>query len=182
MPLSSPRLIVITGIMASGKSTVAQGIAERLPRSVHLRGDLFRRLIVNGRAEMCAELTPEALSQLRFRYRIAATVAEEYLAAGFDVVYQDILIGAGLSDAIARLRHPLLYVVVLCPQIHAVTAREAGRAKTGYRSETEIAAFDRILRRETPTVGYWIDSTDLTPSETVEDVLANLDRARIDRT
>jgi chloramphenicol 3-O-phosphotransferase len=45
-------IVLITGIQAAGKSTVAQALAERLPRSVHLRGDLFRRLIVNGRADM----------------------------------------------------------------------------------------------------------------------------------
>lgn len=38
-------VIVITGIMAAGKSTVAQIIAERLPRSAHVRGDVFRRMI-----------------------------------------------------------------------------------------------------------------------------------------
>ena len=44
-------VIVITGIMAAGKSTVAQILAERLPRSVHVRGDVFRRMIISGRAE-----------------------------------------------------------------------------------------------------------------------------------
>ena len=45
-------IILITGNMAAGKSTVAQALAERLPMSVHLRGDRFRRMIVNGQAEM----------------------------------------------------------------------------------------------------------------------------------
>ena len=43
--------------MAAGKSTIAQALAERLPKSVHLRGDLFRRMIVNGQAEMSFEVT-----------------------------------------------------------------------------------------------------------------------------
>jgi predicted kinase len=47
-----PRIVLITGNMAAGKSSVAQALAERLPRSVHLRGDAFRRMIVNGRAEI----------------------------------------------------------------------------------------------------------------------------------
>ncbi|MBZ9650262.1 hypothetical protein K9B33_22275 [Sphingobium sp. 3R8] len=37
------RLIILTGAMAAGKSTVAQGVAERLTRSVHLRGTCFAR-------------------------------------------------------------------------------------------------------------------------------------------
>jgi adenylylsulfate kinase-like enzyme len=60
----SPCIIVITGIMAAGQSTVAQQLAERFRRSVHLRGDLFRRMIVNGQAVMDPELAPAAVAQL----------------------------------------------------------------------------------------------------------------------
>ena len=74
--INQPSIILVTGIMASGKSTVAQAVAERLPKSVHLRGDLFRRLMVNGRAEMDFQLSAEALAQLNLRYDIATTVAE----------------------------------------------------------------------------------------------------------
>lgn len=42
-------VVLVTGVMASGKSTVAQLLAERLPGSVHLRGDGFRQMIVSGR-------------------------------------------------------------------------------------------------------------------------------------
>jgi hypothetical protein len=31
-------IILVTGIQAAGKSTIAQMLAERLPRSVHVRG------------------------------------------------------------------------------------------------------------------------------------------------
>jgi hypothetical protein len=50
-PLGSAAVVVITGIMASGRSTVAQLLAERLPRSVHVRGDVLRTMIVSGRQE-----------------------------------------------------------------------------------------------------------------------------------
>lgn len=86
----------ITGNMASGKSTVAQGLAERLPKSVHLRGDLFRRMIINGQAEMGFELSGEAIRQLELRYSLAVSVAKGYADAGFMVVYQDIVIGPTL--------------------------------------------------------------------------------------
>ncbi|MDQ0761187.1 putative kinase [Streptomyces canus] len=44
-------VVLVTGVMAAGKSTVAQALAERLPRAAHVRGDVFRRMIVSGRAE-----------------------------------------------------------------------------------------------------------------------------------
>jgi adenylylsulfate kinase-like enzyme len=67
-----PRILIITGLMAAGKSTIAQALAERLPRSVHLRGDVFRKMVVNGRADMspdpseaCKRTGPSSGSHLR---------------------------------------------------------------------------------------------------------------------
>jgi cytidylate kinase len=60
-------IILITGIQAAGKSTIAQMLAERLPRSVHVRGDLFRRMVINGRADMTPDPSAEAVRQLRLR-------------------------------------------------------------------------------------------------------------------
>jgi chloramphenicol 3-O-phosphotransferase len=173
------RIILITGLMAAGKSTVAQALAERLPRSVHLRGDLFRRMIVNGQAEMGFELSAEALAQLRLRYRLAAIVAGEYLAAGFTVVYQDIIIGQGLAEVLPLYAQFPLHLVVLCPSPEAVAAREAGRHKTGYGDLAWIEPFDRVLHDETPRLGLWIDSSTLTVDETVAKILTNLEQALI---
>jgi predicted kinase len=175
----SPQLILITGIMAAGKSTVAQHLAERLPRSVHLRGDLFRRMIVNGRAELGFELTAEALAQLKVRYRLAALVAHEYLAAGFSVVYQDIIIGKGLTEVLSLYAEHPFHLVVLCPSPAAVAAREAGRSKTGYGDPAWIEQFDQVLRTETPRLGLWLDTSNLTVEETIDRILIDLAQARV---
>ncbi len=175
----TPKLILITGIMAAGKSTIAQALAERLPKSVHLRGDLFRRMIVNGRADMGFDLNPEAERQLQLRYHLALLAAKEYLAAGFTVVYQDILIGAGLAAMLPAYADLPLHLVVLCPDPAAVAEREAQRAKTGYGDPAEIALFDRVLRSETPRVGLWVDSTALSVNETVDHILEHLAQARL---
>ncbi|MEV7239508.1 AAA family ATPase, partial [Streptomyces sp. NPDC051020] len=57
-----PAVVLITGVMAAGKSTVAQALAERLPRAVHVRGDVFRRMVVSGRAEMVPGAYEEAVA------------------------------------------------------------------------------------------------------------------------
>ncbi len=173
-----PHLFLITGIMAAGKSTVAQRLAERLPRSVHLRGDVFRRMIVGDRAEMDFDLTPEAAQQLKLRYRIAGTVAKLYLAAGFSVVYQDIIIGDDLAEVIQELEHQPVYVVVLCPDPVVVARRDAERAKTVYTT-LHVEEFDQILRHATPRLGLWLDTSPLTADETVDIILADLDQAKV---
>ena len=174
----SPHLILITGIMASGKSTVAQALAERMPRSVHLRGDIFRRMVVNGRAEISLPLSSEEHEQLRLRYRIAASVAKQYIAAGFSVVYQDIIIGPDLAEVAGYYSCHRLHIVVLCPSPAVVMAREAEREKTGYSTDT-VESFDAILRTQTPRLGLWLDNSTLTIPETVDNILTNLADAEV---
>lgn len=172
-----PAVVVITGIMAAGKSTVAQLLAERLPRAAHVRGDLFRRMIVSGRADMTPGAEEEAVAQLRLRHRLTATVADGYADAGFTAVVQDVLLGEHVDELLDAVRTRPRYLVVLAPSPAAVAAREAARAKTGYGAWT-VADLDRGLRAM-PRRGLWLDSTHLTPEATVDALLANLDAARM---
>ncbi len=45
-------IYLITGVMASGKSTVAELLAAKMEKGVHLRDDVFRRMIVSGRVTL----------------------------------------------------------------------------------------------------------------------------------
>lgn len=163
-------VVLVTGIMAAGKSTIAQALAERLPRSAHVRGDVFRRMVVNGRAEMSNDPDAEALRQLRLRYRLAAATADAYVEAGFTAVVQDVILGADLPAFVTMIRSRPLHVVVLAPDAGAVEARERLRPKTGYGDIT-VADLDAALRHETPRIGLWLDSSRQTPEQTVDEIL-----------
>lgn len=169
--------ILITGVMASGKSTLAQYLAERRPRSIHLRGDLFRRMVVGGRVEMSADPAPEALSQLRLRYAAACQVARLYADAGFEVIYQDTIIGPVLAEVVALFRGRPLHVVVLCPRPQVVAERERQRAKSGYTRFT-VAGLQQVLQ-STPRVGAWIDNSAQSVAESAAAVEQCLEQARI---
>ena len=172
-------VILLTGVMAAGKSTVAQRLAERLPMSVHLRGDVFRRMIVNGRAEMEAGYSELAFEQLRLRYQLAAVTSDLYCAAGFSVVYQDVIIGPILREVVERLSaNQPLHVIILCPSPEVIAAREESREKTGYSTWTP-EELDHELRTNTPRIGLWLDTSALSVEETVEIILARLDEALI---
>lgn len=172
-------VVVVTGIMAAGKSTVAQRLAERLPRAAHVRGDAFRRMIVSGRADMTPDAADEAEAQLRLRYRLATTVADEYAREGWIAVVQDVILGEHLRAFVDAVRTRPRYVVVLAPSPEAVALREAARPKTGYGAWT-VEDLDRGLRTGTPRLGLWLDTSDQTPDETVDAILADLDAARVD--
>lgn len=162
-------IFLITGVMASGKSTVAQLLAEKFEKGVHVRGDTFRRMIVSGREEMLPDSEEEAIRQLRLRYQIAAQAADAYFEAGFNVVLQDVILGPMLQEIVELIRNQPLYVIVLTPSQEAVAGREAARPKKGYGLWT-ISELDRQLREETPKLGMWLDTTNLSPAETVEQI------------
>ncbi|MFD3499992.1 AAA family ATPase [Streptomyces sp. NPDC058676] len=171
-------VVLITGVMAAGKSTVAQALAERLPRAAHVRGDAFRRMIVSGRAEYEPGVGGEGEAQLRLRYRLSAATADAYAEAGFTAVVQDVVLGADLAAYVRLVRTRPLHVIVLAPSPGAVAAREAGRAKTGYGAWT-VGELDGVLRAETPRIGLWVDSSGLTVGETVAEILTGWERARV---
>lgn len=165
--IQNPGVIIVTGAMASGKSTIAQLLAEKFDRAVHLRGDTFRRMIVKGREELLPDASEEALAQLELRYRLSASAAATYVAAGFQVVLQDIIIGPHLQTMGNHLKGVQVYIVVLTPNPEVLLQREAQRNKKGY-GIWEAEELDRRLREETPKVGLWLDTSDLTIEQTVD--------------
>ncbi|MDP4523606.1 AAA family ATPase [Bacillus halotolerans] len=156
---------LITGVMAAGKSTVAQLLSERLDKSVHVRGDIFRKMIVNGEMQMSDTPSAEALEQLRLRYRLAANVSDMYAEAGFHTVVQDVIIGPMLEEMVKLISYRPLYVIVLAPRADIIAARESARKKKGY-GDISIESLDAVLQSETPRLGLWLDSSEMTPEET----------------
>ncbi len=172
-----PSTLVLTGVMAVGKSTIADLLARQFRRAVHLRGDVFRKMVVAGRDPIVPPLGREAVRQLELRRRLAALAAGEYLRDGFTVVLQDVYIGSDLSDILTRLGPPL-YLVALTARPEVIAERERQRGKTGY-GDWSVTEFCIAFVEETPRVGLWIDTSDISPNETVALVLANLGQARV---
>jgi len=169
-------VLVVTGAMASGKSTVAEALARSFPLAAHVRGDVFRRFVVSGRASMAPPLSPSGRAQLDLRHVLAAQVADTYASAGITAVVQDILLGDDLARFTASVRTRPCYAVVLTPDAATLAARDAARHKQGY-GEWTPEEFAEAARR-TPG-GLHVDTTGWTVAETVRHVLDRLDDARV---
>lgn len=163
--------------MAAGKSTIAQALAERLERSVHLRGDVFRRMIVSGRVSPSPDMPEEATAQLLLRYELAAMVARRYVASGYTVIFQDVILGAVLTYVRELFEDEDVGVVVLRPSVQTLAQREADRVKIGYRGFSP-ADLDAVLELETPSLGLWLDTSHQSVEETVNAILERLPETR----
>ena len=173
MSLLDQRVVVfITGISAAGKSTVADLLATRFEKGVHVKGDVFRRMVVSGREEMTVTPTPAALRQLSLRYKLGASTADAYFQHGFSVVVQDVVLGPDLENYARSIRSRPLVVVVLAPRPDVVKQREIGREKKAYTDgHHTIDQLCSVLRHETPRVGLWLDTSKQTPEETVDEII-----------
>jgi adenylylsulfate kinase-like enzyme len=156
--LGAQPVVVVTGVSAAGKSTVAEALARRFARGVHVRGDAFRRMVVTGREEMSATPSDEAVRQLELRYRLGATTANAYWDAGFSVVVQDVILGSHLHQVVQTITARPIVVIVLVPSVAVVEAREMTRLKTAYRGDVTPTLLDHALRTERPRIGLWLDT------------------------
>ncbi len=102
---------------------------------------------------------------------LAVAAAEAYRDAGFAVVWEDVVAGPLLAEAVTLVRARPLHVVVLLPRLEVLTVREAGRAARGYGAWSVDALYDGFAN-DTPRLGLWLDSSDETPEETVDRILA----------
>ena len=171
--------VLVTGVMASGKSTIADLLVRRFDRGVHVRGDEFRRMIVTGQDPIGRSLGHEAQRQLDLRRRLTAMVANEYWRDGFTVVIQDIVVGEALPEVIDLLEISPLFVVVLVPRPDVVARRERDRPKTGYANGWDVDTLVTMFEATTPRRGLWLDSSDLSPAATIEAIHSRCDEARV---
>jgi energy-coupling factor transporter ATP-binding protein EcfA2 len=165
---------LITGAQASGKSTVAGLLAGRFERGVHVRGGQFYRWAVRGWVGFDDPDHDEARRLLELRYRLSGLVADEYAAAAFTTVVQDNIYGPDVTRWLASLRARPRHFVVLRPSVAVLDARhEERRRRTGkiaYRGGYTAAENDTHVA-STPAVGLWLDTSALSPEETVDEIL-----------
>ena len=176
------RIVLVTGLQAAGKSTVAAALARRMsPLAAHFDGVILYHAVVSGHVVMTPDPDPAAVRELRLRYAGTALLAAHYARAGVDFVCSDIIMGEDVStwmDGVAGFER---HLVVLWPSTEAIVAREIGRGSNSYRDwGADLTAAVASMRADfapTPRRGLWLDSSDLSVEETVDGILADDMRA-----
>ena len=168
-----PRLIVISGLPGSGKSTVGRLLAESLERAAYIEADVLQHFVVAG-LELADHngISDEGRQQLSLRLRNACLLAKSYVASGFTAVVDDIVTGRRFEELVTALGGTEFEFVMLNPDFEVMKARWRRMGSPFAESWDWI---DEEIQHDTPRIGLWIDSTHLTPDETLARIISGLD-------
>jgi chloramphenicol 3-O-phosphotransferase len=143
-----------------------------MPRSARLDGDELNQLIVNGRVGPVSEPAIEAQRQLLLRGRNLCTLANNFAAAGFYPVIDHVVPDRHvLSSIVEQLSPRPVLFVTLAPSLEVAQRRNASRA-ADEQVHHDLATLRVKMMNELGTIGWWFDTSELTPEATVESLLA----------
>jgi chloramphenicol 3-O-phosphotransferase len=167
---SEPTLFVISGTQGAGKSTVAHLLARRFEQGAWVSADALQKMIVSGgRWPEGAAMSGTAERQFWLRLHNACLLGRSFVDAGITAVVDDLVIGTRLDQLLDLLAGQRFVFVMLTPRLEIVRERERGRGTALWEQWEWL---DDEIQTRTQRIGLWLDTSDLTPEETVDAILA----------
>ena len=163
-------VVILSGPSGAGKSRVAEALAQRYDRTVHLETDLLFRAVRMG---FIHPMRPESDRQNRMISRAAARAASAF-AQDLFAVFIDGVIGPHLLpiyvDELKVAAVPVHFVLLL-PSVEESVRRVASRAADSRLIEAEHRELHRGFAEHGAFAGCIIDNTAMTADETADIVM-----------
>lgn len=172
MQIADPRIVVLSGLPGSGKSTVALRVAESRHRCAVVSGDAINDMIVSGRVWALGEPANEATRQVELCIRNMGMLARNFAAQGFDVVIEHVIPLASEIDDLATMLAPYAcHLFVLDPGEAIAQQRNHGR-NPQERVDYDAAALMSVMRQELGDRGRWLANAQMSAEATAALVLS----------
>lgn len=159
--------VIVSGMPAAGKSTVTGLAARMLPRAARVKADDLNEMILSGRVGYLGQPADEAMRQVELCNRNLCSLTSNFIDFGFTVLMDQLVNDrAELNFLVGLLAPRPVRLVTLAPGPEVCVQRNATR------EADEQFAFDGYhelhddMRRSFDGVGWWFDTSALTPEET----------------
>ena len=169
--------VLVTGMPGAGKSTVTALAARLLPRAARVTGDEMNMMVVSGRVGFQCEPADESQRQGELCNRNMCALANNFVDYDFTVLVDTVVADRAALDFMLGLLAPRpVRLVILAPGIDACRYRNLRRDPDDQFFFNGYPRLEAAMRRDLADLGWWFDTSALTPQETAERLVADAAR------
>ena len=159
------KLYIITGPAGVGKSTISNGIASQLEKSVLIEGDDIYNFFVGGRIN---PWLPEA--PLELFWNNCFYLINNYLENGYDVVFNYIIDPTEFEKIKVKFKQYDINFNVLLVDKETILKRDKQRPVDCQMNERALILLDEFINHNYDSK-YILDTSKLTIEETIKKIM-----------